>query len=63
MRPQPNGMAGRFNGRIEDVQQIHGFHSGEDPELIILRYVHLYYSQLPQSVLQCGKPIAAIKVW
>ncbi|WP_238394081.1 DDE-type integrase/transposase/recombinase, partial [Rhodovulum sulfidophilum] len=41
MRPQTNGMVERFNGRIEEVLQSHRFHSGEDLEQTILRYVHL----------------------
>ena len=49
MHPQTNGMVERFNGRIEDVLQSHRFHSGEDLEQTILRYVHLYNTQLPQS--------------
>jgi transposase InsO family protein len=46
MRPQTNGMVERFNGRIEDVLQSHHFRRGEDLEQTILRYVHLYNSQL-----------------
>lgn len=49
MRPQTNGMAERFNGRIEGMLQSHRFHSGEDLEQTILRCVHLSNSQLPQS--------------
>ena len=63
MRPQTNGMVERFNGRIEDVLQSHRFHSGEDLEQTLLRYVHLYNSQLPQSALKGRTPIAALKVW
>jgi transposase InsO family protein len=51
MHTQTNGMVERFNGRIEDVLQSHRFQSGEDLEQTILRYVHLYNSQLPQSAL------------
>ncbi len=63
MRPQTNGMVERFNGRIEDVLQSHRFQSGEDLEQTILRYVHLYNSQLPQSVLKARTPIDALKEW
>ena len=56
-------MVERFNGRIEDVLQSHHFHSGEDLEQTILRYVHLYNSQLPQSVLKGRTPIGALKDW
>ena len=37
--------------------------SGEDLEQTILRYVHLYNSQLPQSVLKGRTPIDALKDW
>ena len=63
MRPQTNGMVERFNGRIEDVLQSHRFHSGEDLEQTLLRYAHLYNSQLPQSVLKGRSPINALKDW
>jgi hypothetical protein len=29
----------------------------------ILRYVHLYNSQLPQAALKCRTPIAALEEW
>ncbi|MEM7644941.1 MAG: IS481 family transposase [Pseudomonadota bacterium] len=61
IRPQTNGMVERFNGRIEDVLQSHRFHSGEDLEQTILRYVRLYNGQLPQSVLKGGTPLDALK--
>jgi len=63
MRPQTNGMVERFNGRIEDILQSHRFRSGEDLEQPILRYVRLYNSQLPQSVLKGRPPIDALKDW
>ena len=63
MRPQTNGLVERFNGRIEDVLQSHHFHSGEELEQTILRYVRLYNSQLPQSVLNGRTPIDALKDW
>ena len=63
MRPQTNGMVERFNGRIEDVLQSHRFRSGEDLEQTLLRYVHLYNSQLPQSALKGRTPINALKDW
>ena len=63
MRPQTNGMVERFNGRIEDVLQSHRFRSGEDLEQTLLRYVHLYNSQLPQSALKGRTPIDALKDW
>lgn len=63
MRPQTNGMVERFNGRIEDVLQSHRFQSGEDLEQTLLRYVHHYNSQLPQSALNGRTPIDALKDW
>jgi len=63
MRPQTNGLVERFNGRIEDVLQSHHFHSGEELEQTILRYVRLYNSQLPQAVLKGRTPIDALKNW
>jgi transposase InsO family protein len=63
MRPQTNGMVERFNDRIEDVLQSHRFHSGEDLEQTILRYAHLYNSQLTQTVLKGRTPINALKDW
>jgi hypothetical protein len=56
-------MVERFNGRIEEVLQSHHFHSGEDLEQTILRYVRLYNGQLPQSVLKGRTPIDALKAW
>jgi transposase InsO family protein len=58
-----NGMVERFNGRIEEVLQSHRFHSGKDLEQTLLRYVHLYNSQLPQAALKGRAPVAALKDW
>ena len=63
MRPQTSGMVERYNGRIEDVLQSHRFHSGEDLEHTILRYVTLYNQQLPQSALASRTPLQAMKDW
>jgi len=63
MRPQTNGMVERFNGRIEDFLQSHRFRSADDLEQTILRYVHLYNSQLPQSALKRRTPVANLKDW
>ncbi len=49
--PQTNGMVERFNGRIEEVLRSHHFHSGEELETTLHRYVALYNQQLPQSGL------------
>ena len=53
----------RFNGRIEEVLQSHHFHSGEDLETTLHRYVLLYNQQLPQSALGSRTPIQAMKDW
>ena len=63
MRLQTNGMVERFNGRIQDVLQSHRFRSDGDLEQTILRYVQLYNSQLPQTVLKGRMPIGALKDW
>jgi transposase InsO family protein len=63
IRPQANGMVKRFNGRIEDVLPSHRFHSGEDVEQNILRYVTLYNQQLSQSELTSKTPLNAMKDW
>ena len=54
--PRTNGMVERFNGRIGDVLKTHCFHSGEDLEQTLLRYVALYNHQLPQSALKSKTP-------
>ncbi|NBC30178.1 MAG: DDE-type integrase/transposase/recombinase [Spirochaetes bacterium] len=63
MRPETNGMVERFNGRIEDVLQSHRFPSGEELAQTVLRYVHPYNSQFPQSVLKGQTPIDALRDW
>ena len=62
-RTMASGMVERFNGRIEDVLQSHRLQSGEDLEQTLLRYVHLYNSQLPQSALKGRTPVSALKDW
>jgi len=59
--PQTNGMAERFNGRIEEVPQSHHFRSGEELETTLHRYVWLYNQQLPQSALGSKAPLQAMK--
>ena len=63
MHPQTNGMVERFNGRIEEVLQSHQFISGQDLETTLLRYVHLYNTQLPQSALRSRTPMQTMKDW
>ncbi len=59
--PQTNGMVGRFNGRIGEVPQSHHFHSGEELEATLHRYVLLFNQQLPQSALGSKTPLRAMK--
>jgi len=61
--PQTNGMVERFNGRIEEVLRSHHFHSGEELETTLHRYVALYNQQLPQSALGSKTPLHAMKDW
>ena len=63
MHPQTNGMVERFNGRIEEVLQSNRFISREDLETTVLRYVHLYNTQLPQSALRSRTPMQTMKNW
>ena len=63
MHPQTNVMVERFNGRIEEVLQSHHFISGEDLETTLMRYVHLYNTQLPQAALHARSPLQAMKDW
>jgi transposase InsO family protein len=61
--PQTNGMAKRFNSRIEDKLQPHHFRSGGELEFTLHRYVVLYNQQLPQSALGSRTPVQAMKEW
>ena len=54
-------MVERFNGRIADILRTHHFHSGEELEATILRYVWPYNHQLPQKALGHVSPIQAMK--
>jgi transposase InsO family protein len=53
----------RFNGRIADVLKTNCFHSALDLEQTLMRYVALYNTQLPQSVLGSRTPMQAMKDW
>ena len=61
--PQTNGMVERFNGRISDVLKTNRFDSALDLEQTLMRYVHLYNTQLPQSALGSRTPMQAMKDW
>ncbi len=60
---QTNGMVERFNGRISDVLKTNRFDSALDLEQTLMRYVHLYNTQLPQSALRSRTPMQAMKDW
>ena len=61
--PQTNGMVERFNGRIADVLKTNRFDSALDLEQTLMRYVALYNTQLPQSVLGSRTPMQTMKDW
>jgi transposase InsO family protein len=61
--PQTNGMVERFNGRISDVLKTNRFDSALDLEQTLMRYVHLYNTQLPQSALGSRTPMQTMKGW
>ena len=61
--PQTNGMVERFNGRISDVLKTNRFDNALDLEQTLMRYVHLYNTQLPQSALRSRTPMQAMKDW
>lgn len=56
-------MVERFNGRISDVLKTKRFDSALDLEQTLMRYVHLYNTQLPQSALGSKTPMQAMKNW
>ena len=57
------GATERFNGRISDVLKTNRFDSALDLEQTLMRYVHLYNTQLPQSALRSRTPMQAMKDW
>jgi hypothetical protein len=56
-------MAERFNGRISDVLKTNRFDSALELVQTLMRYVHLYNTQLPQSALRSRTPMQAMKDW
>jgi transposase InsO family protein len=61
--PQTNGMVAWFNGCISDVLKTNRFDSALDLEQTLMRYVHLYNTQLPQSALRSRTLMQTIKDW
>ncbi len=55
------GTCRAVNGRIEDMLQSHHFNSREDLEQTLMRYVHLYNTQIPQSALKARTPVLEMK--
>ncbi len=45
-------MVERFNGRLSQVLRTHRFHSAEDLQTTLHRYVWLYNEHLPQKALE-----------
>jgi transposase InsO family protein len=62
-RLQTNGTVERFNGRISEMLTTHRFHSGEELQATLERYVWLYNQHLPQKALEHISPIEAMKRW
>ena len=61
--PQTNGMVERVNGRLSDVLKTNRFDSALDLEQTLVRHVHLYNTQLPQSAPGSRTPMLAMKDW
>ena len=56
-------MVERFKGRISDVLRTNRFDSALELKQTLMRYVHLYNTQLPQSALGIRTPRRAMKNW
>ena len=56
-------MAERFNGRISAVPKTNRFDHALDLQQTLMRDVHLYNTQLPQSALRSRTPMQAMKDW
>ncbi len=50
-KPQTNGMAERFNGRIKEIIQQTRFESAQQLEETLIRYLDIYNSNIPQGNL------------
>ena len=59
--PQTNGMAERFNGHIAQVLNAQHFHSAEDLEQTLHRFVCLYNHRTSQKALHHEVAIQAFK--
>ena len=59
--PQTNGTAERFDSRISDVLKTNRCVSVLDLEQTLMRYVHLYKTHMPQSVMGSRTPMQATK--
>jgi transposase InsO family protein len=61
--PQTNGMAERFNGRINELMPQTRFDSRADLETTLLNYLKLYNHHIPQRAIDSMTPILALKEW
>jgi transposase-like protein len=62
-KPQTNGMAERFNGRIKEIVQQTRFESAQQLEEALIRYLDIYNSNIPQRNLGHVTPMEALSKW
>ncbi len=62
-KPQTNGMAERFNGRIKEIIQQTRFESAQQLEETLIRYLDIYNSNIPQRNLGHVTPMEALSKW
>jgi len=62
-RPQINGMAERFNGRIAVVLTTHRFDGAQDMKTTLLRYAWLCNHHFPQKAPGLSTPVDTTKKW
>ena len=60
---QTNGMAERFNGRINELLQQTRFDSKADLEATLMNYLKLYNHHIPQRALDAKTPVLILKEW
>ena len=62
-KPQTNGMAERFNGRIKDIVQQTNFESARQLEETLMRYAQIYSCNIPQRNQGHVTPVEALEKW
>ncbi len=62
-KPQTTWMVERFNVRIKEVVQQTPFESARQLEETLIRYLHIYHSNIPQRNLGYVTPVEALKKW